>query len=88
MANYEKDYYYAGGKKVKLNRLPDSFAVRYKRDIVSRVMERKLAEKDDFADAEERKEMPKHRMVIVTLPPSSLSLLRSSSISGLTYFNY
>lgn len=70
MATYGKEYYYVGGKKVKLNRLPDSFAVKHKRDIVSRVMERKLAEKDDFADAEERKEMPKHRMVIVTLPPS------------------
>ncbi len=70
MPNNEKEYYYAGGKKIKLNRLSDSFAVRYKKDIPSRAMERKLSLKADFADAEERKDMPRHRMVIVTLPPS------------------
>ncbi len=64
-----EDYYYAGGKKIKLNRLGDSIAVRYK-EVPSRAMVRKLSEKAAFADAEERKEMPKHRMVIVTLPAS------------------
>ncbi len=64
-----EDYYYAGGKKIKLNRLADSIAVRYK-EVPSRAMVRKLSEKAAFADAEERKEMPKHRMVIVTLPAS------------------
>ncbi len=69
MANDEKEYYFAGGKKVKLNKLSDSFAVKYKEDITSRAIDSKLAEKADFADAEERKEMPRHRIVIVTLPP-------------------
>ncbi len=64
-----EDYYYAGGKKIKLNRLTDSIAVRYK-DVPSRAMVRKLSEKAAFEDAEERKEMPKHRMIVVTLPPS------------------
>ncbi|MGK7895853.1 MAG: S8 family serine peptidase [Xenococcus sp. (in: cyanobacteria)] len=69
MSNQNKDYYYAGGKKVKLNRLPDSFAVRYKEAVPQRAMERKLTEQPDFAEAEELKEMPRHRLVIVTLPP-------------------
>ncbi len=64
-----EDYYYAGGKKIKLNRLTDSIAVRYK-EIPSRATVRKLSEKAAFADAEERKEMPKYRMIIVTLPAS------------------
>ncbi|VVB93595.1 Halolysin [uncultured archaeon] len=64
-----EDHYYAGGKKIKLNRLTDSIAVRYK-EIPSRATVRKLSEKAAFAEAEERKEMPKHRMVIVTLPAS------------------
>lgn len=70
MANNEKEYYYACGKKVKLNKLPDCFAVKYKLDMPSYAMGKKLAEKADFADAEECKDIPKHRMVIVTLPPS------------------
>ena len=70
MANQNQDYYYAGGKKVKLNRLPDSFALRYKESIPQRAMERKLTERLDLAEAEERKEMPRYRLVIVTLPPS------------------
>jgi len=70
MPNTEKDYYYVGGKKIKLNLIPDSFAVRYKKDITSRAMGMKLSENTDFADAEECKEMPGHRLVIVTLPPS------------------
>ena len=69
MSNNEKEYYYAGGKKIKLNRVHDSFFVRYKKDITSRAMESKLAEKADFADAEERKEMPKYNAIMVTLPP-------------------
>ncbi|NJD78776.1 MAG: hypothetical protein FIB08_17065 [Candidatus Methanoperedens sp.] len=63
------DYYYAGGKKIKLNRLTDSIAVRYK-DLPSRAMVRKLSEKAAFADAEKIKEVPKYRMVIITLPAS------------------
>jgi len=63
MANNDKEYYYAGGKKRKLNRVSDSFFVKHKKDI------RKLAEKADFADAEERKEMPKYNAIMVTLPP-------------------
>lgn len=69
MANNDKEYYYAGGKKRKLNRVSDSFFVKHKKDITSRAMERKLAEKADFADAEERKEMPKYNAIMVTLPP-------------------
>jgi len=68
MPDQEKDYYYAMGKKVKLNRIPDSFALRYKEGVPTRAMGARLAEMADLADAEERKEMPKHRLVIVTLP--------------------
>jgi subtilisin-like proprotein convertase family protein len=70
MVNGEKEYYYAGGKKIKLNRVPDSFAIRYKKDVPSKAIERKLSAKADLIDAEERKEMPKHRIIIVTLPPT------------------
>ncbi|MFX0197676.1 MAG: S8 family serine peptidase, partial [Candidatus Hodarchaeota archaeon] len=70
MANDEKEYYYAAGKKVKLKRIPGSFAVRYKPETTSRAMERKLAKKAYFPNAEERKELPEHRIVIVTLPPA------------------
>ena len=69
MTNTEKEYYYAGEKKIKLNRVHDSFFVRYKKDITSRAIERKLAEKADFADAEERKQMPEYNAIMVTLPP-------------------
>lgn len=64
------EYYYAAGKKVKLNRLSDSFAVKYKAGITSKAMESKLVERAYFANAEERKELPKQRIVIVTLPPT------------------
>lgn len=70
MVSGEKEYYYAGGKKIKLNRVPDSFAIRYKKDTPSRAMERKLSAKADLAGAEERKEIPKHRIIIVTMPPT------------------
>jgi subtilisin-like proprotein convertase family protein/subtilisin family serine protease len=68
MPEQDKDYYYAMGKKVKLSRLPDSLALRYKEGVPAKAMGTKLAEMEGFADAEERKEMPKHRLVIVTLP--------------------
>ena len=70
MSNNDKEYYYASGKKIKLNRIPDSFAVKHKEVTTSRTMAAKMAAKDDFADAEERKELPRQRMVIVTLPPA------------------
>jgi subtilisin-like proprotein convertase family protein len=70
MPNNEKEYYYAGGKKIKLNRLSDSFAVRHKEGIPSVSMGKKLSARVAFADVEESKEMPKHRIIIVTLPPS------------------
>jgi len=79
MTSNEKEYYYAAGKKVKLTRLTDCFAVKYKSDMPSRAMERNLAERAEFADAEERKDLPKYRMVLVTMPPSTkLESMRAS----------
>lgn len=70
MPDQSKEYYYVGDKKVKLNRLPDSFALRYKENIPLHAIERKLLDMPDMADAEERKDMPVNRIVIVTLPQS------------------
>lgn len=83
MANQEKEYYYVGGKKVKVQRLPDSFAARYKPEISSQDMVKRLAAKEDFGDAEERKELPRHRMVVVTLPHSRRLADTESSIKEL-----
>lgn len=68
MPEQSKEYYYIGDKKVKLNKLPDSFALKYKESVPSRDIERKLIDIPDLADAEERKNMPSNRLVIVTLP--------------------
>jgi hypothetical protein len=45
MSNPDKEYYYAGQKKIKLQRLPDRFAVRYKAQTTSKAMEKKLRKK-------------------------------------------
>jgi subtilisin family serine protease len=70
MSDQSKEYYYVGDKKVKLNKLPDSFALKYKQDVPSHAIEKKLLDIPDIADAEERKAMPVNRLVIVTLPQS------------------
>lgn len=83
MSNQNKAYYYAGEKKIKLQRLPDSFAVRYKKKTSSRTMEEKLRKEAFFADAEERKEMPQHRVVIVTVPHTRRAADTENSIAKL-----
>jgi subtilisin family serine protease len=70
MPNQSIEYYYVGDKKVKLNKLLDSFAVKYKEDVPPHAIERKLLDMPDLADAEERKDMPVNRLLIVTLPQS------------------
>jgi subtilisin family serine protease/subtilisin-like proprotein convertase family protein len=70
MPNQSSEYYYVGDKKVKLNKLPDSFALRYKEDVPAHAIEKKLLDMPDLADVEERKDMPVNRLVIVTLPQS------------------
>ena len=82
MAENGREYYYVSGKKVSLQRIPDSFAVKYKKDITSRAMEGRLAEMPELALAEERKELPRYRFIIVTLPPSQrLSVIEDSKKS-------
>lgn len=83
MGNNEKEYYYAGAKKIKLQRLTDSFAVRYKPDTTSKAMELKLRADTYFADADERKELPNHRVVIVTVPHTRLAADTKNSIKKL-----
>jgi subtilisin family serine protease len=68
MPNEKENYYYVGDKKIKLNEVPDSFALRYKEDISPRRIERKLLDQPGLAETEERKSMPTNRLVIVTLP--------------------
>ncbi len=68
MPDQSKEYYYVGDKKIKLNRLPDSFALKYKENVPSHAIEKKLLDMPDLADVEERKDMPANRLVIVTLP--------------------
>ncbi len=70
MPDKSKEYYYVGDKKIKLNKMPDSFALKYKQDVPSHVIKRKLLDMPDMADAEEHKDMPVNRLVIVTLPQS------------------
>jgi subtilisin-like proprotein convertase family protein len=70
MVNPNQDYYYVGDRKVKLMRLPDSFAVRYRQTVSPRAMIRKLMDSPDFTDVEEQRALPRSRMVIVTLPPT------------------
>ena len=79
MPGEDSEFYYVDGKKVKLNRLPDSFAVRYKENVSARKMALKLFDQPALDNAEERKELPRSRLVIVTLPQSrKLSDVRSS----------
>ena len=68
MPEKTKDYYYVGDKKIKLNRLTDSFALKYKENVSTRSIERKLLDQPGLAEVEERKNMPSNRLVIVTLP--------------------
>lgn len=70
MPNESNEYYYVGDKKVKLNKLPDSFALKYKENVPAHAIEKKLLDMPDLADVEERKDMPVNRLVIVTLPQS------------------
>jgi subtilisin-like proprotein convertase family protein/subtilisin family serine protease len=66
----DSEFYYADGKKVKLNRIPDSFAIKYKENVSTRAMAVKLSDQPGLDDVEERKDLPKSRLVIVTLPQS------------------
>ena len=68
MPNPSEKYYYVGNEKIKLNTLPDSFALKYKENVPSRSIERKLLDQPGLAEVEERKNMPLNRLVIVTLP--------------------
>jgi subtilisin family serine protease len=79
MPDQSNEYYYVGDKKVKLNRLPDSFALKYKENVPSHAIERKLLDMPEMADVEERKDMPVNRLVIVTLPqPRRLADVKES----------
>lgn len=71
MPNPDENYYYVDHKKVKLNKLPDSFALKYKENVPSRFIEKKLLDQPGLAEAEECKNMPTNRIVIVTLPHTS-----------------
>lgn len=83
MPGQDSEFYYVDGKKVKLNRIPDSFAVKYKEDVSTRTMASKLSDQPGLDDIEERKELPKSRLVIVTLPQSRKLADVSSSLKSL-----
>jgi len=68
MSNRSENYYYIGNKKIKLNKLPDSFALKYKENVSSTSIDRKLLNLPDLAEVEEHRNMPLNRLVIVTLP--------------------
>jgi subtilisin family serine protease len=68
MSNRNEKYYYVGNKKIKLNKIPDSFALKYKENVSSTSIDRKLLDLPDLAESEERRNMPSNRLVIVTLP--------------------
>ena len=79
MPNQSEKYYYVGNEKIKLNTLPDSFALKYKDTVPSRSIERKLLDQPDLVEVEERKNMPLNRLVIVTLPQTrSLTDVRAT----------
>ena len=79
MPNQSEKYYYVGNEKIKLNTLPDSFALKYKETVPSRSIERKLLDQPDLVEVEERKNMPLNRLVIVTLPQTrSLTDVRAT----------
>jgi hypothetical protein len=59
----ENDFYYARGKIIRLIRSEDTFAIRYKEGYSSARMMDVVGRLHIGA---ERKELPKHRMVIVT----------------------
>ena len=74
--NDENDFYYARGKKIRLIRSEDTFAIRYKEGYSSARM---IDTVDRLHIAEEWKELPKHRTVIVTMPPTrALADIRTS----------
>jgi len=74
--NEENDFYYARGKKIRLIRSEDTFAIRYKEGYSSARM---MDTVDRLNIAAERKELPKHRTVIVTMPPTrALADIRTS----------
>lgn len=68
MPDPDESYYYVDNKKVKLNKLPDSFALRYRENVPSHSIEKRLLDQPGMAEAEERKSMPTNRLIIVTLP--------------------
>jgi subtilisin-like proprotein convertase family protein len=74
--NDENDFYYARGKKIRLIRSEDTFAIRYKEGYSSARM---MDTVDRLHIAAERKELPKHRTVLVTMPPTrALADIRTS----------
>jgi subtilisin-like proprotein convertase family protein/subtilisin family serine protease len=83
MPDRSEKYYYVGDKKIKLNKLPDSFALKYKENVPSRSIERKLLDQPGLADAEERKNMPSNRLVIITLPQTRRLADQEASIRSL-----
>ncbi len=83
MVNRDQDYYYVRDRKVKLLRLPDSFAVRYRPTVSAQTMARRLMDNADLSTAEERKELPRNRVVIITLPPTERLSVSSSTLSTL-----
>ncbi len=83
MVNRDQDYYYVRDRKVKLLRLPDSFAVRYRPTVSAQTMVRRLMDNADLSTVEERKELPRNRVVIITLPPTERLSVSSSTLSTL-----
>ena len=83
MPDQSENYYYVGDKKVKLNKLPDSFAIKYKEDVSSHSIERKLLDQPGLAEAEERKNMPSNRLVIITLPQTRRLVDQEATIRSL-----
>ena len=83
MPGPNNEFYYVDGKKVKLNRLPDSFAVRYKEGVSTKKMALKLIDQPGLDNIEERKELPKSRLVIISLPQSRRLADVKSSLESL-----
>jgi subtilisin family serine protease len=68
MFDQKDEWYYFGNRKIKIQKLPDSFAVKYKENVPARSIEGKLMDQPGLAQVEERRNMPSNRLVIVTLP--------------------
>jgi subtilisin family serine protease len=83
MSNKNEKYYYVGNKKIKLNKIPDSFALKYKENVSSISIDRKLLALPNLAEIEERKNMPLNRLVIVTLPQTKSLMDVGTTIRGL-----